>query len=206
MPTDRVSAKREEILVAAGRVFREEGYEKTSMDRIAERAGASKRTVYNHFGSKDALFHAVLSDLVDAQIAAKRIPWDAERPLAEQLRAFALAKGAIAEDQASMALMRVLLGLAIRDPAVIEPFMDRFTREEDALVAWLEEAHAAGALDVPDPRLAASLFWATAAGALFWPVAIGQPSDLQTRERLVEEMVQTFLTRYRPSTSDDSPA
>ena len=196
MPTDRVSAKREEILLAAAQVFREEGYETTSMDRIAERAGASKRTVYNHFGSKEALFHAVLSDLIEAQIAAKQIPWDPDRPLAEQLRAFALAKGAIAEDEASMALMRVVLSQAIRDPAVIEPFLERFTREEDALVAWLGEAHAAGALEVPDPELAASLFWATAGGALFWPVAIGLPPDPQSRERMIEELVETFLMRY----------
>lgn len=201
MPTNRVSAKRDEILLAAGRVFREEGYETTSMDRIAERAGASKRTVYNHFGSKEALFNAVLSDLIEAQIAAKRIPWDAKRPLAEQLRAFALAKGALAEDEAAMALMRVALSLAIRDPSVLEPFVERLTSEEDALVAWLREAHAAGALEVPDPELAASLFWATAEGALFWPVAIGLPSAPPSRERMIEEIVQTFLTRYRAGTS-----
>ncbi|HCT25152.1 MAG TPA: TetR family transcriptional regulator, partial [Stenotrophomonas sp.] len=42
--TDR---KREAIVRAAVEEFRASGYEATSMDRIAEVAGVSKRTVYN---------------------------------------------------------------------------------------------------------------------------------------------------------------
>ena len=50
--TDR---KRAAILEAAVAEFRESGYEATSMDRIAASAGVSKRTVYNHFPTRDAL-------------------------------------------------------------------------------------------------------------------------------------------------------
>ena len=55
----RPNAKRKTILDAAMAAFRDDGYESASMDRIAELAGASKRTVYNHFGSKEALFQAI---------------------------------------------------------------------------------------------------------------------------------------------------
>ena len=48
------SKKRLAILDGAIRVFIENGYETSSMDRIAEAAGVSKRTVYNHFPSKEA--------------------------------------------------------------------------------------------------------------------------------------------------------
>jgi TetR/AcrR family transcriptional regulator of autoinduction and epiphytic fitness len=58
--TDR---KREAIVRAAVEEFRASGYEATSMDRIAEVAGVSKRTVYNHFPSKEALFSMILEEL-----------------------------------------------------------------------------------------------------------------------------------------------
>jgi TetR/AcrR family transcriptional regulator of autoinduction and epiphytic fitness len=43
--------KRGQILDAAVAEFQERGFAGASMDRIAERANVSKRTVYNHFDS-----------------------------------------------------------------------------------------------------------------------------------------------------------
>jgi hypothetical protein len=48
--------RRRDILVAGKKVFFECGYPLASVDRIAEVAGTTKRTVYDHFGSKEALF------------------------------------------------------------------------------------------------------------------------------------------------------
>lgn len=54
---------RRHILFTAKNVFIETGFERTSMDTVATRAGTSKRSLYAHFESKDTLFLAVL-DLV----------------------------------------------------------------------------------------------------------------------------------------------
>ncbi|MET8546449.1 TetR/AcrR family transcriptional regulator, partial [Kitasatospora sp. NPDC004799] len=51
--------KREAITRAATVVFGREGYVRASMDAIAAEAGVSKRTVYNHFADKEALFQSV---------------------------------------------------------------------------------------------------------------------------------------------------
>ena len=195
--SDRLEAKREEILCAASAVFREEGYDATSMDRIAERAGASKRTVYNHFGSKEALFEAVVNKLLEAGMASERIPWEPARPPSDQLTDFARAKAALADDEESMALVRVVLGVAIREPGMIERYIAKYGHGEDSLLRWLEQGHAAGSLRVPDPELAALLFLSMVKGALFWPAAVGQPMDPETRKKLLVEVVETFLARYR---------
>lgn len=50
--------KREQILAGARTLFREQGFERTSVDAIAARAQVSKATIYNHFRSKEALFLA----------------------------------------------------------------------------------------------------------------------------------------------------
>ena len=47
--------KKKQIVQAAIAEFQEKGYAGASMDRISERAQVSKRTVYNHFESKDVL-------------------------------------------------------------------------------------------------------------------------------------------------------
>ena len=56
--------KRLAILDAAEALFYKSGVEHTSMDQIAAQAGASKRTVYNHFATKDELFHAILARML----------------------------------------------------------------------------------------------------------------------------------------------
>ena len=48
--------RKETIFTAALQCFNENGYYKTSMDMIAERAKMTKRVLYYHFKSKDGLF------------------------------------------------------------------------------------------------------------------------------------------------------
>lgn len=50
------------LLRAAESVFSESGYEGSTVAAIAQRAGISAGNVYRYFGSKDALFQAVISD------------------------------------------------------------------------------------------------------------------------------------------------
>jgi len=197
----RASVKRDSILEAAIRAFRDVGYECTSMDRIAELAGASKRTVYNHFGSKEALFEAVVARLFEAAAALKNVEWNPDRPLEDQLADFARAKTMIAEDDASRCLARVVLGVFVRQPELINEVLVRSTENENALVVWLEKADATGRLSVPNPELAANMFWAMASGALFWPQLLKGPLEPGERELVMREVVQTFLARYRSASA-----
>ncbi|MCW2781923.1 MAG: TetR/AcrR family transcriptional regulator [Marmoricola sp.] len=63
MPTksvDRASA-RDRLLAAAGELFYEEGVHTVGIDRVIERAGVAKASLYNAFGSKDELVKAYLA-------------------------------------------------------------------------------------------------------------------------------------------------
>jgi TetR/AcrR family transcriptional regulator, mexJK operon transcriptional repressor len=61
--------KREAITEAAVRLFLRDGFERTSVDAIAEEAGVSKRTIYNHYGDKENLFLSVIGDTYNGMIA-----------------------------------------------------------------------------------------------------------------------------------------
>lgn len=56
----RGDALREHILDQAKAVFLDTGFERTSMDAVAARAATSKRSLYAHFATKEALFLAVV--------------------------------------------------------------------------------------------------------------------------------------------------
>ncbi|SDO62752.1 DNA-binding transcriptional regulator, AcrR family [Nakamurella panacisegetis] len=58
-PTPRVSV-RERLLIAANELFYEEGVHSVGIDRVIERAGVAKASLYNTFGSKDELIKAYL--------------------------------------------------------------------------------------------------------------------------------------------------
>ena len=56
--------KREEIVTAARRLFLGDGYEATSMSRLAREAGVAANTIYWYFDDKDDVLVAVLSDVM----------------------------------------------------------------------------------------------------------------------------------------------
>ena len=57
---ERKAETREALLDAAARIFGRRGFHGASVDQVAEEAGFTKGAVYSHFGSKEALFLALL--------------------------------------------------------------------------------------------------------------------------------------------------
>jgi AcrR family transcriptional regulator len=55
------SDRRSRLVRAAQALFLEQGFRATGIDAILAAAGVAKMTLYNHFGSKDALIHEVLT-------------------------------------------------------------------------------------------------------------------------------------------------
>jgi AcrR family transcriptional regulator len=58
-------ARRREIVQAARIVFAEKGFDKATLEEIAERAEFGKGTLYNYFDNKESLFAAAMEDLFD---------------------------------------------------------------------------------------------------------------------------------------------
>jgi AcrR family transcriptional regulator len=62
--------RREQLIGVARTVFAERGYEASSVEEIAERAGVSKPVVYQHFGGKEGIYAVVVDREVTALTAA----------------------------------------------------------------------------------------------------------------------------------------
>jgi AcrR family transcriptional regulator len=65
-PGSSSPGSRERILSVAGSLFYREGIHATGVERIAEEAGVSKRTMYQHFGSKTQLVEEYLRGIHEA--------------------------------------------------------------------------------------------------------------------------------------------
>jgi AcrR family transcriptional regulator len=65
----RKDARPQEILEAALAVFAEKGFAAARMDAIASRARVSKGTIYLYFPSKEAVFKALVQEMLAPQLA-----------------------------------------------------------------------------------------------------------------------------------------
>ncbi|MDR7341856.1 TetR/AcrR family transcriptional regulator [Pantoea alhagi] len=84
-PTRRsqaAAAKRSAILGAALEYFSQFGMHGTRLDKVAERAGVSKTNLLYYFPSKEALYVAVLKDILDVWLAPLRALREDQDPLA----------------------------------------------------------------------------------------------------------------------------
>lgn len=88
---------RSRIVAAAEALFYEQGLRSVSVDAIAARAGVTKRTLYYHFESKDALIAAYLAAR-DAPTVERYRAWlgEGDRPLPERITALFSALAAYA--------------------------------------------------------------------------------------------------------------
>jgi AcrR family transcriptional regulator len=84
---ERAGTKREAILQAAWSLIRHYGYNKTTMDDIAKRAGVAKGSLYLHFSSKAEIM-LTLTDRTNERIDARLVELAATAaPPEERLRA-----------------------------------------------------------------------------------------------------------------------
>jgi TetR/AcrR family transcriptional regulator of autoinduction and epiphytic fitness len=202
MPPSRQSPlKRAAILAAALEEFEARGYRETSMDRIAARAGVSKRTVYNHFVSKEQLFEAIAAELIERVQEVSQRPYDPAQPLDAQLDEIG---GHVLDMLASpsfLSLARVTLAELIRSPELARRTYSLFRARQTGLARWLADAVADGRLAVAEPERAADQFMGQLNAFALWPQLLGgQPvPDAAERARILEPAVAMLLWQYRQS-------
>lgn len=197
---NRASVKQEEILDAATRVFLKAGYAAASMDAIARTAGVSKRTIYSHFGSKEALFATIIRRRCDAllgAIATQEIEADGvQAVLASLARQFL----DVLLSPTSLALHRVVISEAARLPHLGRvSYRSGPAIAVETLAAYLEEQTRKGTLRVTNPPLAAEQFFGMVLGHTQLRALLGleAAATKERREGSVETAVSAFLRAYQ---------
>ncbi|MFV3131764.1 TetR/AcrR family transcriptional regulator [Niveispirillum sp. KHB5.9] len=73
--------RRAQILAVARDLFVAQGFEHASMRRIADAAGITPTSIYDHFEDKEALLTAIAEEFFDGLVAVMEVPVDAADPL-----------------------------------------------------------------------------------------------------------------------------
>jgi TetR/AcrR family transcriptional regulator of autoinduction and epiphytic fitness len=194
--TDR---KREAIIQAAIAEFRAHGFEITSMDKIAATAGVSKRTVYNHFPSKEELFAEILNQLWARISAEQSVVYNRDQPLREQLRQMLQAKVQLMADENFLTLARVAIAATIHSPERAQNMVERMGEREEGLTVWIRAAQADGRLKPVDPEFAAHQLQGLLKTFGFWPqMSMGRAAlDDDMQHTVAESALEMFLARYQ---------
>jgi TetR/AcrR family transcriptional regulator of autoinduction and epiphytic fitness len=193
--TDR---KRQAIVSAALAEFRSNGFDATSMDKIAATAGVSKRTVYNHFPSKDDLFAHILQELWESSAALQAFRYQAGQPLRAQLMKMLGHKMALLRDGYFLDLARVAIAEGIHHPERAQAMVARLADKEEGVAGWIRAAQADGKLKPVDPSFASHLLQGQLKIFAFWPqVTMGQaPLDPATESTVIQTAADMFLACY----------
>jgi TetR/AcrR family transcriptional repressor of mexJK operon len=208
IPTgDRADRKRAAIVAAARAVFVRDGFE-AGMDLIAAEAGVSKVTVYNHFGSKEALFLAVVTDALEhalgAAVAGTQARLDSSEDLRESLiwTARAWVNGMTEPDV--VALRNLVVSEVRRFPELGAAWQQAGPlRAQPALVATFQRLIDTGQLVMPDIDLACIQLYALVLYPHLVHSAYGQALSAPTTDDLITTGVDMFLAyyAYRPRRS-----
>jgi len=197
-PSRLTDRKRAAIIDAAVVEFRQSGYEATSMDRVAASAGVSKRTVYNHFPSKEALFAQIIQQLSERIAEGLDLAYRSDRPLRAQLLELVSQKLRLLHDPNFADLARVAIAAGIHSPERAQEMVARMGDREEGLTVWIRAATGDGRLKTKDPVFASMQLQGLVKGFAFWPqVALGQPPLTPTQQKQVAEAsVDMFLAQY----------
>ncbi len=199
----RTDRKRRAILDAAADLFLAHGFLGTSMDEVAARAAVSKRTVYNQFESKEALFIAVVAHMTAK--GADRVQVRMQEPetvdeVAELLAEHAERLLTIVLAPRLMQLRRLVIAEAVRFPRLGQALYDGGPgRAILGLAATLGRWAERGLVTIPDPLVAATQFnWLIMGEPVNREMFVAGSGPLPVAERAahIAAGVSVFLAAY----------
>ncbi|GBR48917.1 TetR/AcrR family transcriptional regulator [Gluconobacter roseus] len=195
-------AKREQILKGAGTVFLANGYEGASMSQIAQMAGVSKGTLYNHFNGKASLFSAFFEEQARSRLAPiEALSRSDGQSVRVTLVRFAEMTVHLLVSPMALGLYRIIVGEVDKFPNLADTFWRYgFDRTLGNLTEYLTRSVARGELEIADPRLSAEQFMLMCQARIIQRRRFGLPVD--DSDAAIAEFAaftaDSFLKIYEP--------
>ena len=145
--------RKEEIFQAAVQCFNENGYYRTSMDMIAERAKITKRGLYYHFKSKDQLFIQLFHHM--NKKFYERIPhtvMTSTDPEQRLLRFGKIASSALEENSDFLKFSQEFLSLSVRKPEIRKVMTSYYREQVGRVKTTIEKGIQTGTFSAVDPE------------------------------------------------------
>lgn len=195
------ASKREAILAASVELFNSQGYDLTSMDAVAARAGVSKTTVYAHFGDKLALYRAMAEQAVTLlDVDFDRLLGDESLSTFEKLTTLAKMLVESLTSETFIAFHRVMILEARDKPDLKSRLVPGAPHVVDVVIGILEADAARYGYEIRDVREHAALFVRIAAATFEVDALLdsGFRPDSELVRRHAAWVTHMFLKSLRP--------
>lgn len=198
---EELDEKTQAIVKAARKAFLSRGFDAASMDQIALTAGVSKRTVYNRFRSKEALFGAAITETCKNLLPVNVDDIEASLPPDEVVREVATQFLRGVMEPEALSLRRIAAFEAERTPALGKAYLEHgpywMVKMCSPILARLA---ARGAYKIDNAEEAIWLLGALLTEPLYTRVLMGDaPRDLYAAiDAQVDRAVWAFKKIYGP--------
>ncbi|MCE7795826.1 TetR/AcrR family transcriptional regulator [Sphingobium sufflavum] len=188
-----------DMLETALDMFLEKGFEQTTIEAIATALGMTKRTIYARYEDKAALFKAAVQQAIERWIMPQdQLEALTEKSLEEALLAIARLRVAHVLTPQGLKMQRILTAEAYRFPEIFASAYDQGSKPVIAFLSGLlQRHHDMGAIHVPRPFMAATVFLGMVVGGPTRTIALGAKFDPQDVEDRLTFSVSLFLDGVR---------
>jgi AcrR family transcriptional regulator len=194
--------KRQAILDTAYRLFRMQGFDKTSVSEITAEVGGSKATIYSHFPSKEELFVECMMAAAQNYMAGtlKHLD-DASADPAVALFDFGRSFLKFICSSEQLEVRRLMIAEAARS-GTGRLFFDKISVLRAHVAAFMSACMASGNLRRDDPGLAADHLGALLEAEIFEPLLLQVREGCPGEKEVVlaaKRAVAAFLRAYAPA-------
>lgn len=177
-----LKVKQEELEQVASRLFLSQGYDGTSMSKIARELGVAPNTLYWYYPSKDELLVAVLNRQMSQSLAG--LPAIAEKPIGEKL------EWALQEFEQSRELVSTVHA-RLDQSAVIREWHDQF---HDFVEAAVTHSLQMAGMDTDRARMLATV------GTFLVEGLLAHPHSEQQRSAILQWFADSAHAETNPPT------
>ena len=191
--TETEPVRRDQLLTAARKVFREKGYEGATVSDIVEEAGVAQGTFYLYFPSKKDVVMALAQRVMEEMNARLQASYDPTLSFEERLRGLIRTAFEVGSDYPDLCRL-----LHLGAESMVHEFHE--TKEAHAvrtgMVQMFQQAIDAGEMEAIDPEMVARLLTRMVPGALQEAYVFGDGSDAGRLEEALEQIVVNGLKRH----------
>ncbi len=197
----RGERRAELMLDAAVAEFFDKGWRNARVSDIVARSGGSMATLYRAFGNKKGLARALITREASMLAVGLKSLNDDSLPPDHALSEAALAIIEIILLPETLLINRIAIGEGREVPEVRDMFFaENVAPAQDIVRRYLQRQHDLGRLHVPDPALAAQMFFMSLFGETLirWISGIDQQPDADAMRRAAPAVVSIFIEGIRP--------
>ena len=189
----------QKIIEAAVQEFMVKGLDGSSMENIAKMAEVSKRTLYKYYPNKEAIFDALVMELLETACAFPGQVYSKTETLEDQINNIVEAKAQLLTSEDYIKISRLVLSEVMKGRKMNESQLAQFYESEKKFLKWIDAAKKDGKIkSKQSSELIATQVHSIVKGQLFYPVIFGvkaklSPADIKLAKKIT---IEFFLNSF----------